>query len=562
MGVVLKNNAVGFLYSTLSSTDTSMVLLTGTGSNFPNLGVGEYFYATISTGNVPTEVVKVTARVGDTLTIVRAQEGTSAANFSAGATVELRVTAQSVTDAISDRIPYPNVKTYGAIGNGVADDTAAFTAAMAASTAVYVPPGTYKITSTLAIPNNTSLIGAGRGITKLLHAFNGDMMTLGNYSGLSNLWIDGQGSTYSGKGVVVNNGVGRQTITGCRITDFNAACLYFFSQGGAQCSVTDLIASQTNGATGTGNFAIVIQDTGSVESGAYPRKFSHIETNGFCSFSFGSSNNTYVSNSFLGDLYYSINSRASLITNCRIANQLALSIRGNNHTIISSAITPQITIETGGPPPNFAYTDNIALQGNSYNNLPIIDNSNNNRNLLDSWRLAYTPVISVDPTPQAAGTFVPGKTYEIVVVGTTDFTLIGAASNTVGVQFVATGVGSGDGTAKSIVILGNGTISGTYFRKGSTTFVAVEFTHGSSTNLGTGGIRISLPHAMKNDILFAGGTVYMRRGSTIYQGFLQIPSAGAAFVELLRDTSGSVTYNSPGTFTTNDFIRLSLTYPN
>jgi hypothetical protein len=46
-----------------------------------------------------------------------------------------------------------------------------------------------------------------------------------------------------------------------------------------------------------------------------------------------------------------------------------------------------------------------------------------------------------------AGGFVIGDTYEILTVGTTDFTLIGASSNTVGVRFVATGVGSGTGTA-------------------------------------------------------------------------------------------------------------------
>lgn len=461
------------------------------------------------------------------------------------------VTKNTPVSALSQMV---SVKTYGAVGDGVADDTAAFTAAMAASTAVYVPPGTYKITSTLAVPNNTTLYGAGRGTSKLLHAFNGTMMSLGNYSGLSGLWLDGQGATYSGQGVVINNGVGRQTITNCRITDFNAACLYFYSQGGNQSSVFDLIASQTNGATGTGNYAIVIQDTGSVESGAYPRKFSHIETNGFCSFSFGSSNNTYVSNSFLADLFYSLNSRATLITNCRIANQTALTIQGNNHTMISCAITPQITIQTT--------SDNIALQGNSYNNLPIIDNANNNRNLLDAWRIAYTPVVSVDPTPQAAGTFVIGKVYEIVVVGTTDFTLIGAASNTVGVQFTATGVGTGDGTAKSIASIGNGTIAGTYFRNGATTTFVVELTVGSTTDLGTGGIRVSLPYAAKNDTLYAGGTVYMNIGGTVYSGFVQIPGAGSTIAELLRDTSGSVTYNSPAAFGTNDFIRLSATFPN
>jgi hypothetical protein len=395
-----------------------------------------------------------------------------------------------------------SVKTYGAVGDGVTDDTAAFNNALASSTAIYIPPGTYKITSTLAVPNNTMLYGAGRGSTKLLHAFNGDMMTLGNYSGLSGLWLDGQGGTYTGQGVVINNGVGRQSITNCRITDFNAACLYFYAQGGTQCSVFDLIASQTNGATGTGNYAIVIQDTGSVESGAYPRKFSHIETNGFCSFSFGSSNNTYVTNSFLADLFYSLNSRATLISNCRLANQLALTIQGNNHTIISCAITPQITIQTT--------SDNIALQGNSYNNLPIIDNSNNSRNLLDSWRLAYTPALT-----------------------------------------------SG-GTAPS---LGNGTISASYYRNGATTTVVGQLTIGSTTTLGTGGLKVSLPHAMKNDIDFAGGIVYMNRGGTIYQGFIQIPT-GTAVADLLRDTSGSVTATSPGTFASGDFIRWSFTYPN
>jgi len=38
-----------------------------------------------------------------------------------------------------------------------------------------------------------------------------------------------------------------------------------------------------------------------------------------------------------------------------------------------------------------------------------------------------------------------GVTYKIIVVGTTDFTQIGAATNTVGVIFVATGIGTGTG---------------------------------------------------------------------------------------------------------------------
>jgi hypothetical protein len=47
-----------------------------------------------------------------------------------------------------------------------------------------------------------------------------------------------------------------------------------------------------------------------------------------------------------------------------------------------------------------------------------------------------------------AGNFQIGVTYTIVDVGSTDFTLIGAASNSEGVSFVATGAGSGTGSAR------------------------------------------------------------------------------------------------------------------
>lgn len=48
----------------------------------------------------------------------------------------------------------------------------------------------------------------------------------------------------------------------------------------------------------------------------------------------------------------------------------------------------------------------------------------------------------------AASAIVAGQTYQIVSVGTTDFTALGAASNTIGVNFTASGSGSGTGTAK------------------------------------------------------------------------------------------------------------------
>lgn len=53
-----------------------------------------------------------------------------------------------------------------------------------------------------------------------------------------------------------------------------------------------------------------------------------------------------------------------------------------------------------------------------------------------------------EEVPINAGSFVIGKEYTIETTGTTNFTLIGAANSTPGTEFVATGVGTGDGTAK------------------------------------------------------------------------------------------------------------------
>jgi hypothetical protein len=52
-----------------------------------------------------------------------------------------------------------------------------------------------------------------------------------------------------------------------------------------------------------------------------------------------------------------------------------------------------------------------------------------------------------------AGSFVAGQWYEILFVGTTSWTGIGAASNTAGTIFLATGVGSGTGNARALATL-------------------------------------------------------------------------------------------------------------
>lgn len=63
--------------------------------------------------------------------------------------------------------------------------------------------------------------------------------------------------------------------------------------------------------------------------------------------------------------------------------------------------------------------------------------------------ISYIDKLAVGATV-TAGSFVTGVEYEIKTVGTTDFTLIGASSNSVGVRFVATGAGTGTGDAYQV----------------------------------------------------------------------------------------------------------------
>lgn len=98
MALKLANNAVSTLASTLSAASTTLGVLPGDGAKFPSIGSGDWFPLTIVNPLGDIEIVKCTARTGDTFTIERAQEGTSAAEFAPGDRVELRLTAAAVED--------------------------------------------------------------------------------------------------------------------------------------------------------------------------------------------------------------------------------------------------------------------------------------------------------------------------------------------------------------------------------------------------------------------------------------------------------------------------------
>jgi hypothetical protein len=100
MAILFTNNAATNLASSISSSATSLTVTTGTGTLFPNPTAPDYFLLTlIGISGTPIEIVKVTARSTDTMTIVRAQEGTTASAFTGGDQAQLRITAAVMNGA-------------------------------------------------------------------------------------------------------------------------------------------------------------------------------------------------------------------------------------------------------------------------------------------------------------------------------------------------------------------------------------------------------------------------------------------------------------------------------
>jgi len=116
MGIKFSNNASATLAAGINNLATSVSVSTGQGALYPTLGAGEYFYATLVDSSNNLEIVKVTARSGDSMTIVRGQDGTTARTFASGDKLEVRLTGAGLSAIQQEAID----NTTAAVGSALA----------------------------------------------------------------------------------------------------------------------------------------------------------------------------------------------------------------------------------------------------------------------------------------------------------------------------------------------------------------------------------------------------------------------------------------------------------
>jgi hypothetical protein len=438
--------------------------------------------------------------------LVQDKNGTMVYNFPDGTGISPDACGVTYNVPFPGGISYPvcekleqtvSVKDFGAVGDGVTDDTAAIQAALNSGTqSILFPEGTYKVTSTLTIQQNQEWVFVGgQRAASLSKAFNGDLVVMKSLSRLYGANLICNGATYSGRGIYVDNGFSH-VIQDVRVDNSQGVCLEFADMIGAGANISSFEGFTSSPTTVP---AIKITDT----TGPAPKFFSGIWLSGGNFDLSSGGNGSSISNFFIRGFITDANSELFHATNGRCATGGATTeIFGNVLTFTNISFAGPVLIKSPSSgivldpscSVGFLVTEEVGCQFNKW-----FDNNT-----------SYTPTWT-----QSSGTQ---------------------------------------------PVIGNGTMTGAYARMFGACHVILRVVFGSTSTFGNNATayRFSLPFVSRAAFPQEGIAAVVQIGATTYPVWATI---GANGTDITFSYNGqSVRDGFPAAWSSGDSIKCAFTY--
>lgn len=406
-----------------------------------------------------------------------------------------------------------SVKDFGAVGDGVADDTAAIQSALNTSHTVLLPQGTYKITAQLVFGATCSgLVGEGMYLSVISKEFNGNAILCDtNGAIIQHLGIDGNGATYTDGGIVPRGY--NILIQHCRINDTADSPIKVAGAVGSNnlaatyLRVDSCFLAPTNATTTYAIRSITADDSIRPTS----RVFSNI-SGGSSLVDFSGMNYAVLENSLGSIIKFDNNCSKVQIFGCRFTNATA----------------------------------NITIFGQDH----VIDNN--------AWSFGSGFGLTIDAT---AGSVYFGANNNIVI-GTSSFSSItdGTPLNGPNLNNLSTNLKPftfawyGSVTNPT---LGNSPTTAWYKQEGRTCWATLSFIRGTTATLGSGVYTFQLPFEAYVD---ARGTVLVESSSgTYYVGVLVVIGGTSTASCYFHSATGAWT-SGDFAFSNNSTFEATITY--
>lgn len=454
-----------------------------------------------------------------------------AGTYAPGESSENIAFIESYTGAVSRSVQsrlrdFVSLKSFGASGDGVTDDTNAVSVALATNVSLVIPEGDYLVDNLTWAANNRKLVALGR--VRFIKRANGPILTIsGANNTLENIefWGDASTPVLTGDNLV---------ISGNSNTLINCGSRWAFGRA-VKCTGNHLHilgtcdVYQTGDITGSG-YDIEI---GGATVSLYHRITdirSSQATGGILLVNTGAA---LIKGSQFGKLtadqgVASPGNHGPCVTGCRINGDI--NVQQSNTLIDTSSTSANLTIGSN-------------LSGISFG---------------DSFLMASGTTVTIGSGLSSCGLNILSRLEAAGVTVTVEATTL-TGSNDIGIiEKTFAAVISSVGGAPAI---GNGTLLMYYSRTGRTYRVSFRFTFGSTTDMGTGTFYISLPVVPRNLIAKIGTAQILDAGTVFYVAAVQVLTDGTARMAFTpNNAASSVTSLVPMTWATGDDIQGSVEF--